>query len=80
MTAAALPPAPGMPAPESSLDTALEIAAVIQRLFETGMDVAALCGRVADPAVVSRMQAALDDVDHAVRELRSASFAARRSL
>lgn len=78
MTAApALPPVSQLRAVDASLATALDIAAVIQRLFELGMDVAALCSRVGDPEVAERLQCALDDVDRAVRELRAASFAAR---
>ncbi len=57
----------------------VDIATVIQGLFELGMDVAAICGRFTDPQVVDRLQAALDDVDRAVRELRAASFAARHT-
>jgi GAF domain-containing protein len=47
---------------------------VIQRLFGTGLALEGVSGRVADPLVVERVNDAVDQIDAAIRELRSSIF------
>lgn len=48
---------------------------VIQRLFATGLSLSALTGRVTDPGVVERLDAAVEELDTTVREIRRTIFA-----
>jgi signal transduction histidine kinase len=47
---------------------------VIQRLFGTGLALESVRGRVADPLVDERLNDAVDQIDAAIRELRSSIF------
>jgi PAS domain S-box-containing protein len=48
---------------------------VIQRLFATGLALQAASGRVEAEAVRNRLHVAIDDLDHAIREIRTSIFA-----
>jgi signal transduction histidine kinase len=48
---------------------------VIQQLFATGMSLQAATARVDDAAVTERIQAAVDDLDRTIRDIRSTIFA-----
>jgi signal transduction histidine kinase len=53
---------------------------VIQRLFATGLVLQAVAGRVADrPEVAARIDAAVEDLDATVREVRSVIFELERA-
>jgi signal transduction histidine kinase len=47
---------------------------VIQRLFATGLSLESVSGRVTDPVAGQRMHAAVDEIDAAIRDLRSSIF------
>lgn len=47
---------------------------VVQRLFATGLGLAALTGRVADPGVAARLDEAVEELDTTVREIRRTIF------
>jgi two-component system, NarL family, sensor histidine kinase DevS len=47
---------------------------VIQRLFATGLQLQSTLRRTSDPAVQQRIQAAVDDLDETVREIRTSIF------
>jgi signal transduction histidine kinase len=47
---------------------------VIQRLFATGLALDAVTGRVTDQVVSQRLQDAVDEIDAAIRDLRSSIF------
>ncbi|HEX7307928.1 MAG TPA: GAF domain-containing protein [Lentzea sp.] len=47
---------------------------VIQRLFVTGLTLQATMRRVADPEVAARLQAAVEQLDETVREIRTSIF------
>jgi signal transduction histidine kinase len=51
---------------------------VIQRLFATGLSLAGVAGRVSDPEVGARIQAAVDDLDDTVRHIRTTIFELQR--
>jgi len=53
---------------------------VIQRLFATGLSLQAVIRRSGDnPEVVDRLEQAVDDIDHTVKEIRSTIFALQSS-
>jgi signal transduction histidine kinase len=47
---------------------------VIQRLFATGLSLESVSGRVADPVAGQRVHGAVDEIDAAIRDLRSSIF------
>ncbi len=47
---------------------------VIQRLFATGLSVQAAAVRSADPDMASRLQAAVEDMDDTIRQIRTSIF------
>lgn len=47
---------------------------VIQRLFATGLSVQAAAVRSTDPTVAARLQAAVDDMDDTIRQIRTSIF------
>lgn len=51
---------------------------VIQRLFATGLTLSGIAGRVEDPALATRLQEAVDDLDDTVRHIRTTIFELQR--
>ena len=51
---------------------------VIQRLFATGLALQSVAGRVGDPELSTRLEAAVDDRDTTVREIRTTIFDLQR--
>lgn len=47
---------------------------VIQRLFAAGMTLQAVTGRLTESEVVDRLDAAIDDIDETIREIRTTIF------
>jgi signal transduction histidine kinase len=53
---------------------------VIQSLFAVGMNLQAMATASADEDIVRRLEAAVDDVDHAIRDLRNYIFGLRPGI
>ena len=53
---------------------------VIQRLFAVGMTLQATAGMIGDPVASSRIEAAVEDLDETIRELRATIFALEANL
>jgi signal transduction histidine kinase len=53
---------------------------VIQSLFAVGMNLQALATASGDPDVASRLEAVVEDVDHAIRDLRNYIFGLRPGI
>jgi signal transduction histidine kinase len=53
---------------------------VIQSLFAVGMNLQAMATASADEAIARRLEAAVDDVDHAIRDLRNYIFGLRPGI
>jgi PAS domain S-box-containing protein len=50
---------------------------VVQQLFATGLTLQASAGRSTDPEISARLNSAVDEIDAAIRQLRTAIFASK---
>jgi signal transduction histidine kinase len=53
---------------------------VIQQLFATGLAIMSTAGRTSDPEIADRLNTAVDEIDGAIRQLRTAIFASNTAL